>query len=238
MDPSAPDRWWGPFRQVGSARISHVDLRPHEAREATAFAWLDDVERSRWERFQHTPARRQYTLCRAALRSLLCEHLGCGNDRLSFETAEGGKPLAILDGQPVPAGFNVSHSGRHGLIALAPTGRIGVDIEECVPRDDLDRLAGAVFGPAEQTALAAASGDDRIRLFFRLWTLKEAVAKALGSGLSLDVSQFEIPEALCSGESRGVLRIPWISEVQWQLTVIDDARFASAVAQEVAETNC
>ena len=176
-------------------------------------------------------------LCRAALRSLLCEHLGCGNDRLSFETAEGGKPFALLDGQPVAAGFNVSHSGQHGLIALAPAGRIGVDIEECVPRDDLDRLAGAVFGPAEQTELAAASGDDRIRLFFRLWTLKEAVAKALGSGLSLDVSQFEVPEALRSGGSRDVLRLPWVSKVQWQLTVIDDERFAAAVAQEVSGTS-
>lgn len=172
-------------------------------------------------------------LCRAALRSLLCAQLGCSNERLSFGAADGGKPFALVDGGPVGVGFNVSHSGHHGLIALAPSGRIGVDVEDRSPRRDLDRLSEAVFGPNEQAELAAASGDDRTRLFFRLWTLKEAVLKAAGTGLSFGVSSFEIPEALRSGGSRGVLRLPRISEAPWQLTAIDDQRFAAAVAQEV-----
>lgn len=142
-----------------------------------------------------------------------------------------------MGGRPVDIGFNVSHSGWHGLIAVAPAGRVGVDLEECVPRLDFDRLIEAVFGPDERANLAAVAGDDRIRLFFRLWTLKEAVAKAIGTGLSFDVSRFEIPEAIRSGESHGVLRIPQISEAGWQLTAIDDRRFAAAVAQEIGETS-
>lgn len=176
-------------------------------------------------------------LCRAALRSLLCAHLGCQNAELSFGAADGGKPFALVDGRPVDVGFNVSHSGRHGLIALAPSVRVGVDVEERVPRRDLSRLIEAVFGPDEQADLAAVAGDDRTRLFFRLWTLKEAVAKALGTGLSFDVSRFEIPAAIRSGATGGLFRVPQVRDVQWQLTDIGDARFAAAVAQEADETS-
>ncbi|MCY4104119.1 MAG: 4'-phosphopantetheinyl transferase superfamily protein [bacterium] len=237
MDPSVPDCWWEPFRQIGGARITYVDLAPHEAREAAASARLDEAERSRRDRFQHTQARRRFVLCRAALRSLLCAQLGCPNDSLSFGIAEGGKPFAIVDGRPVPVGFNVSHSGRHGLIALAAAGRVGVDVEEYAPRRDLGRLIAAVFGPDEQADLAAVSGGDRVRLFFRLWTLKEAAAKALGTGLSFDVSRFEIPAAIRSGAHNSLVRIPQVPDPEWRLTDIGGERFAAAVAQESDETS-
>ncbi len=237
MDPSAPDCWWEPFGQIDGVRVIHVDLAPNEAREAAGFAWLDSAERSRSERFQHAPARRHFVLCRAALRSLLCTDLDCDNARLSFGVADGGKPFALMGGRPLDVGFNVSHSGRHGLITLVPAGRVGVDLEERVPRPDLDRLIEAVFGPDERADLTAAAGHDRTRLFFRLWTLKEAVAKALGTGLSFDVSRFEVPAAIRSGESRGVLRIPQLSPAAWRLTAIDDRRFAAAVAQEISGTS-
>ena len=172
-------------------------------------------------------------LCRAALRALLCEHLDCRNERLSFGAADGGKPFARFDGRPVDAGFNVSHSGRHGLIALAPAGRVGVDVEERVTRRDLDRLIEAVFGPNERADLGAVAGDDRTRLFFRLWTLKEAVAKALGTGLSLDATRFEIPAAMRAGAERCIVRIPDAPEIEWQLDSLCNERFAGAVAQEV-----
>ena len=171
-------------------------------------------------------------LCRAALRSLLCEHLGCGNEMLSFGAGKHGKPFALVDARPVPLAFNISHSGRNGLIALASAGRIGVDAEEYQQHRKLDELIEAVFGPNERAELADTSGDARIRLFFRLWTLKEAAAKALGTGLSFDVSRFEIPAAIRAGAAGGLFRIPEVPDVQWQLTDIGDEVFAAALAQE------
>ena len=233
VDPSASGCWWGPFRQIGDVRVLHVDLAPDGAREAEALEWLDGDERNRWSRFQHAPARRHFVLCRAALRATLCEHLRCGNEQLSFRAAEGGKPHALVDGMPLPVAFNVTHSGEHGLIALAPAGRVGVDAEDYVPHRKLDELAEAVFGPNERADVSATSGGDRVRLFFRLWTLKEAVTKAVGTGLSLDVSRFEIPEPVRAGAARCVLRIPDAPETAWQLDSLSNERFAAAVAQEV-----
>ena len=127
-------RWWRPFTRAGDADVVHVELTPHVAREAAALAWLDEGERSRRERFRHAGRRRQYTLCRAALRAILCGRLGCANEVLSFGEEGRGKPVALLSGNPAPVSFSVSHSGIHGLIAVALAGRLGVDVEERVPR--------------------------------------------------------------------------------------------------------
>ena len=128
---------WRLFHESGDARIFHVDLAGHADREAEALVWLDDAERSRRERFLVARPRREFTLCRAALRSLLCGELQCGNGDLDFDVTEFGKPFARVGGTPAQVAFNVSHSGGHGLISLAQEGRIGVDVEERSPGRDL-----------------------------------------------------------------------------------------------------
>ena len=100
--------------------MTHVDLVPSEADEREAWTWLDGEERRRARRFRHTGARRRYVLCRASLRSLLCGALNCRNQQLALGASEHGKPFATVDGLQAPIAFNVSHSGQHGLIALAP----------------------------------------------------------------------------------------------------------------------
>ena len=210
----------------------HVDLTSDAIREQQAWTWLDGAERHRADRFQHDGARCRYVLCRASLRSLLCEALDCPNHHLAFEEAEHGKPFATVNGRPAPAGFNVSHSGRHGLIALASRGRVGVDVEERGPLRNLDVLIGAVLGPDERAEVAAASGRRKLDLFLDLWTLKEALSKAFGKGLSMDVSAFEIPRRMRHGSGGGVFRLAAAPDVAWRLESIGTERIAAAVAHE------
>ena len=225
-------RRWRPFARAGDAAVLHVDLAPHAAREAEALAWLDEEERSRRERFRHGGRRRQYTLCRAALRALLCDRLGCRNDELSFRESERGKPHARLRGAPAPVSFSVSHSGVHGLLAVAREGRLGVDVEQRVPRRDLDALIEAVLAPDERTELASTSGGDRIVRFYGLWTIKEALVKALGTGLQLDLAGFEVPPAMRRGMTDGVFRFAHLPSVTWRVENLGNEEFAAAVAHE------
>ena len=88
---------WRRFRALEAATIFHVDLAQHEFREAEALDWLDEAEQSRRSRFVHPRPSREFTLCRAALRSLLCRELGCSNDDLSFGTSKFGKPFARVN---------------------------------------------------------------------------------------------------------------------------------------------
>jgi len=214
-----------------SIAILHVDLKPNADHEAEALASLDGEERLRWQRFQSPSAQRRYVLCRAALRAVLCREIGCPNESLAFASAKHGKPFALVDGQHASISFNVSHSGRHGLIALAPGGRVGVDVEERVPHRNLYELIEAVFGPNEKHELAAANNRDRLHLFFRLWTMKEALSKAHGMGLSLDVSRFEIPHDMRHGATSGCVRFTGMPGA-WRLEDTSADRFAAALAYE------
>lgn len=207
-----------------------MDLSSERSREERSLAWLDDSERQRRDRFLYDAPRRRFTLCRAALRSVLCRELDCRNQHLAFEASKHNKPFATVRGRPAPINFNLSHSGRHGLIAVAAKGQIGVDVEERIPHPNLDELVAAVFGPNEQRELAEARGRSRVRRFFRLWTMKEALSKAHGMGLSLDVSRFEIPPGMRDGDPSGVFRFAHIPDVAWQLHNIGTDRFAAAVA--------
>ncbi len=153
----------------------------------------------------------------------------------------------MVGGVPSPAGFSVSHSGGHGLIALVPHGRIGVDVEERTPRRNLNDDIRLLFAPGERAELEAADPDRRTDLFYRLWTLKEAVLKAAGLGLGLDTAGFEIPRALYRGPAGGEVaprlrercpdfRLPGAPDVAWRLETLEDVRFAAALARELPET--
>ena len=233
MPGSVTECWWSPFREVGKATVLHVGLAPDAAREAAALAWLDQEEQSRWRRFRHDGARRRFALCRAALRAILCSQLGCRNRQLAFGASRHGKPYALVKGKPAPIGFNVSHGSAHGLIAFAAEGRLGVDVEEPSPTRDLDGLIGSVMGPRERAELALAHGNHRLHLFYRLWTVKEALIKALGSGFSLDVSRFEIPSAMRRGMKASLFQFPHIPAVRWWLEDLGNEHFAAAIAHEL-----
>lgn len=107
---------------------------------------------------------------------------------------EHGKPYA-----PDLGGieFNLSHSGRHALIAIARDQPVGVDLEMQGRKRSVDDIAQRYFCAAESRALSALPAELRAAAFLRLWTGKEAVLKALGEGLSfgLDRVEFELDAA-------------------------------------------
>ena len=210
----------------------HVDLEPDAFREAEAAQWLDAAEHARLQRFRHPRRRREFILCRAALRAVLCRQIGCRNSELAFAASRRGKPFALVDGIPNSVSFNVSHSERHGLIALAPAGRIGVDVEERSARHDPDGELRTMFAPAERAELANATAHRKLHLFFTLWTMKEALVKALGEGLARDTSGFEIPPQMYRGARASGFRFPDSPSVAWRLENLSTSRFAAALAQE------
>ena len=198
-------------------------------------ACLDKEEQARRQHFQHAGPRRRFALCRAALRALLCDHLGCANGELAFAATSYGKPFAVVDGTPATIRFNVSHGGRHGLIAVAPKGRLGVDVEERAARRDLDGLIDTAFAPGEQADLATAPGSRKLHMFYHIWTMKEALLKALGTGLARDMSGFEIPADLRRGETTDPFRFPWMPDIGWRLADLGNEEFAAALAHELPQ---
>ena len=224
---------WRPFREDGDTLVVHIDLSPDADGEAEALGWLDEPEQERRSGFVHSAPRRRFTLCRAVLRALICRNLDCRNEELSFAASKFGKPFACVRGTQAKISFNVSHGGRHGLIAVAHSGQVGVDVEERSTGRDLDGYIRTLFAPGERAELERSRGRKKVELFYRLWTMKEALVKAAGDGLTLDTCDFEIPFAMIHGESIGEFSFPGKPSAHWRLQDIGDRRFAAALAREM-----
>jgi hypothetical protein len=86
----------------------------------------------------------------------------------------------VARGAPQPAAESLSHSGGYAALARVRLElRVGVDLEQHRPRDVLS-IARTAFGAAEARSLESVGNGERERLFYAMWTVKEALAKALG----------------------------------------------------------
>ncbi len=153
-----------------------------------AAKWRDclfPAERARADRFVFEADRARFTVTRGILRTLLRPYLAGSADPPELLLNPWGKP-ALPAGEPR---FNVTHSGDLALIAIARGADVGIDVEHHAIHRPLDDLARIVFTPKECATLARLQGDDRNRFFFRTWTCKEAVVKAIGGGLSIPVDR-------------------------------------------------
>ena len=225
--------WIRPICRIGEVSVVHIGLAPDETRERHAVSWLHEQELQRWQRYQVDRARREFALCRSALRYLLCQQLGCDNSELSIAVADHGKPYALLYGKPVSIRFNVSHSDPHGLITITEGARVGVDVEAGLRKRDFDGISEMVFGPNERAEILSARGAKKAKLFFRYWTLKEALLKALGTGLSTDLTKIELPQDIRHGALRGIFQSPGDPATHWQLQDLSTRQYTAAIAAEI-----
>lgn len=194
--------------------------------------WLDMAETQRHQRIQSIDGKRQFALCRSALRASLIKKLDCKNDDLRFSDSRESKPFAIVCGERVNQEFNVTHSYRHALLALSEEGKVGIDVEERVARYDISGEITKAFSPTERKALGNTLGKNRTLMFFRIWTIKESLIKAIGEGFRYDTSSFTIPEQLIYGARRANFRFPHAPEQEWQIENLENDQFAASLTHE------
>lgn len=97
----------------------------------------------------------------------------------SLARTENGAPLLTGQGRAI----SFAHSDRLAICALSTKERVGVDVEPLDRRiTRADDIAARYFSDGEQALLARA--NDRDRAFLGIWTRKEALGKALGTGLN------------------------------------------------------
>jgi 4'-phosphopantetheinyl transferase len=143
-------------------------------------AVLSPEERGRAARIARADQARRWVASRAALRVLLGGRLGVAPREVRFVHGPHGKPE--VGGELC---FNLSHAGALALVALAHDREVGVDVERT------DRRSHAVLRAltaAERAALGDAPGHLEL---LRVWSRKEALAKATGGGLRWAPERFD-----------------------------------------------
>jgi 4'-phosphopantetheinyl transferase len=153
-------------------------------------ALLSTRERARAGRLKRPDERRRSLQAHCAVRRVLALQLGVDPGYLEFDTTDTGKPFLAKPAQALQ--FNLSHSDRHGLIAVAEDRSVGVDIEMTRPMSDLLEVAVGVATAREIDLLRQLQAGEMHSSFFDLWTRKEALLKAIGRGFLLDPRQVEV----------------------------------------------
>lgn len=148
---------------------------------------LSSEELQRANRFAFPEHRRRFVVAHSAIRRILAMCLECASHDVKLEIGPAGKPRPAFGGLE----FNLSHSADRALLAVASS-PVGVDLEEVRPRPGAVDIAALAFSPLEQQALAGLKGDRWIAAFFKCWTSKEAYLKALGLGLGLPLTSFDV----------------------------------------------
>ena len=145
--------------------------------------YLTESEKERRYSYVCERARKRFTLRRSALRLLLSQRLGLDPLEIKIVEYEKGKPFlpAVPD-----LHFSLSQSGSLAVIAMGNC-RLGADIE----RVDCDYPIAEVSDHV-MTAQERINGMNTPDLFFRIWTAKEAILKAAGTGLLTPMTDLEV----------------------------------------------
>jgi len=174
-----------------------LDLRAEP--EAALWAACDPEERDRATRFKYEVHARRFRAAHAAMRQAMAQQLGVTPGNWRWTRGLLGKPHPVFRGW---GQFNLSHSEDWGLLAWHPRCPVGIDIEWCKPLPDRDSVAAQQYTASELTWMSDGDDATRTHRFYQLWSAKEAVLKALGSGLlvtpnrfTLDVTTFDEPPA-------------------------------------------
>jgi 4'-phosphopantetheinyl transferase len=177
---SSDPGWQVTLDEVRVVWCTTAALTEDAVRVATAL--LSPDEREHAQRLRFPDDARDYAVAHALLRRELSRGSSIAPAAWSFDRGEHGKPFHAGDGA-APA-FSLSHT--RGMVACAiapPQVAIGVDVEANQRDLDVARLATRFFAAAEVAALVALPEPARRERFYDLWTVKEAVVKALGLAL-------------------------------------------------------
>ena len=160
-----------------------------KSRSRTLLNVLSESERSLREGVKIDHVRQERLLSRALVRWVLSRYADVAPEEWLFRDNRFGRPEIVPHPGVPPIRFNVSHS--HGVVLAGFTldHDIGVDIESHSRQLSVDGISKFLSLP-EREQLESFDVEARAKAFLRIWTLKEAYAKAHGMGLSLPFDRF------------------------------------------------
>lgn len=147
------------------------------------FEMVSNERKDRIRKFYFEKDKVHSIFAEVILRYALWEKYGLKDD-IIIQKANYGKPY-LANYKNIH--FNLSHSGDWVLCGVGDN-PIGIDVEQI---DDKNLfIAEKVYTKEERDYLFAQNENDRIRLFYSIWTLKESYIKNVGRGLSIPLKSF------------------------------------------------
>lgn len=170
---------------IDDAEVWHGRLTAEDAHYPAYWCVLDAAEQAQALKFKNGLLRQRYVEVHGRLRNLLAQTLDQPPEKIRIAKAEHGKPYLV--DYPELA-FNLSHSADSMMIALGRQCRLGVDIEIRKPRINMSGLVDKCFAEEEFFYWKQLPETEKAEAFYRFWTRKEALVKAVGHGIALGLN--------------------------------------------------
>ena len=152
-------------------------------------AGLSEAERATADRFRFEADRSTYLAAHWLLRNALTSVAGLPPQDWRFTVRPHGKPEVDAAFGLMDLRFNLSHARGFVACAISIANEVGIDVEALSRNPDIE-VADRFFSPAEVAILRAMPPARQPETFLRFWTLKEALIKATGEGLSRALDSF------------------------------------------------
>ncbi|MCX8106365.1 MAG: 4'-phosphopantetheinyl transferase superfamily protein [Ignavibacterium album] len=153
---------------------------------------ISSDEKERLHKFKFEGDRGKALLTYFIRRKIISDYIDIPPEKLEFNYTSYGKPFLNPD-KFSDIKFNYSHSGNYLLFAINKNSDIGVDIELIKRTLDLNRLAENHFSDLEYNYFNSIKNDiDRQVFFYKIWTRKESLLKALGTGINDDLKNLNV----------------------------------------------
>lgn len=197
----------------GEVALWFVSLQEPNSTVEAAAQVLSAAEMRRADQFRFLLHRIRFVLAHAALRHILCIYSACPASSIDFAISPRGKPSLVNrnKGETGEIEFNLSHSEDLAVVAVSFGSILGVDVEQVREMPDWPQMARQFFSDVEIAAIERVPPHQAGMMFLRFWTRKEALLKAMGTGLQDDLSSF--CTAADDLDQASVVRLPELPEV-------------------------
>jgi 4'-phosphopantetheinyl transferase len=202
-----------------------AEITPAEESRLLALLTTTDIEGIA----RHPVLRRNQQLARAWRRELLAQALNISPEQLTFAKEAHGKPYLMHH----EIRFNISHSlDAFAMVWSLDKIPLGIDIEDKSKQRKEQTLAVRTFTSTEMEAWQnpVLSSQQAHEQWLTTWTRKEAVLKAHGLGIRLDLN------TLNTGNADDMLNHPLLGEWRYQSFVLDEQVVSVAWAGDETES--
>jgi 4'-phosphopantetheinyl transferase len=173
----------------------------HEKDVIKLSEYLNQEELRKANRIKSVKERNNCVITLAVLKILLGYYLDKNPCEIILSYTKYNKPYLKYSDLK----FNLSHSGNILLIGFALNFEIGVDVEKMEEFPEADDVAKNFFSSYEYKSFSSLQNNERIEGFYNCWTRKEAFIKAVGSGLSYSLKEFDV--TLAPGADSKIVKI-------------------------------
>jgi 4'-phosphopantetheinyl transferase len=181
----------GPLKEMGMCSVlqdetihvltaQYTDLYQHFQRLSHT---LSETEMQKAHSFRHYPDFMQYSIRTGVLRTILGFYTNVDPKLVRFITEKNGKPNLDPQSNIHKITFNLSHTPEMILVGITRRHQIGVDLVKNDPVYPFQEAAEYLFSPEEKAVLNNTNSGQQSHVFFRIWSLKEALLKAQGGSV-------------------------------------------------------